>query len=70
MSPLVTRLLLYMYSNQKLQIKWGGKISSQFGVLSGTKQGGVLSPIPFAVYIDGMIEREKESDIGCYLSIS
>ncbi len=41
MSPLVTRLLLHMYTNKKLQVKWGGKISSQFGVLNGTKQGGV-----------------------------
>ncbi len=53
MFPLVTRLLLYMYTYQKLQVKWGDKISSQFGVLNGTKQGGVLSPILFAVYIDG-----------------
>ncbi len=70
MSPLVTRLLLYMHTNQKLQVKWGGKISSQFGVLNGTKQGGVLLPILFAVYIDGMLERLKESGIGCYLSNS
>ncbi len=28
---------------------------------------GVLSPILFAVYIDGMLERLKESCIGCYL---
>ncbi len=67
MSPLVTRLL---YTNQKLQIKWGGKISSQFGVLNRTKQGGVLYLILFAVYIDGMSERFKESGIGCYLTNS
>ncbi len=70
MSPLVTRLLFYMYTNQKLQVKWGCKISSQFGVLNGTKQGGVLSPILFAVYIDGILERLKESGIGYYLSNS
>ncbi len=68
MSPLVTRLLLYMYTNQKLQVKWGGKSSSQFGVLNGTKLGEVLSPILFAVYIDCMLEKLKESGIGYYLS--
>ncbi len=58
MFPLVVAiLLLYMYTNQKLQVKWGGQLSSQFGVLNGTKQGGVLSPILFAIYIDGMLER-------------
>ncbi len=70
MSPLVTGLLLFLHTNQKLQVKWGGNISSQFGVLNGVKQGGVLAPILFAVYIDGMLERLKESVIGCYLSNS
>ncbi len=32
--------------------------------------GRVLSPILFAVYIGGMLERLKESGIGCYLSNS
>ncbi len=59
-----------MYTNQKLQVNWGGKISCQFGILNGMKQGGVLSPILFAVYIDDMLERLKESCIGCYLSNS
>ncbi len=59
MCPLVKRLLLYMYTNQKLQIKWGGKISSLFGVLNRTKQGRVLSRILFAVHIDSMLERLK-----------
>ncbi|MBL0711160.1 MAG: hypothetical protein JJV99_09150, partial [Colwellia sp.] len=70
MSRLVIRLLLYMYTNQMLQVKWGGKITSQFCVLNGMKEGGVLSPILFTVYIDGMLERLKESGIGCYLSNS
>ncbi len=38
--------------------------------MNGTKQGRGLSPILFAVYIDGMLERLKESGIGCYLSNS
>ncbi len=70
MPPLVPRLLLYMYTNQKLKVKWGGKHSSQICVLNGTKLGGVLSLILFAVYIDGMLERLNESGIGCYLSNS
>ncbi len=56
--------------NKSNKVKWGGKISCQFGVLNGTKQGGELSPILFAVYIDYMLERLRESGIGCYLSNS
>ncbi len=36
----------------------------QFSVLNGVEQGGLLSPILFAVYIDGMLERLEESCIG------
>ncbi len=64
------RLLLYMYTNRKLQVKYGCKLSGQFGVLNGTKLCGVLSSVLFAVYIDGMLERLKDSGIGCYLSNS
>ncbi len=45
-------------------------MSCQFGVLIGVKQGGVLYPTLFAVYINGMLERLKESGIGCYSSNS
>ncbi len=70
MKCVVTRLLLYMYTNQSLLVKWGGKTSSEFGVLNVVKQDGVLSPILFVVYIDGILDRLKESGIGCYLSNS
>ena len=65
MSPSVIRLLLYMYTNQKLQVKWGNAVSDQFSVSNGVKQGGVLSPILFSVYMDGLLLRLKKSGIGC-----
>ncbi len=34
------------------------------------KQGGVLSPILFAVYIDGLLGRLKESGIRCHIGNS
>ncbi len=43
MSPLVIRLLMYMYTNERLRVRWGNEMSGQFGVVNGVKQGGVLS---------------------------
>ncbi len=54
MSSLVIRLLMYMYTNQRLRVRWGNEMSSQFDIGNGVKQGGVLSPHLFEVYIDGL----------------
>ena len=67
MSPLVLRLLLYMYTNQSLQVKWGNHTSAKFSVKNGVKQGGVLSPILFSVSMDGLFGRLRESGIGCHM---
>ncbi len=44
-------------------------MSGQFGVVNGVKQGGVLSPLLFAVYIDGLIIRLEETGVGCHMGI-
>ena len=50
-----TRFLLQWYSSQQLQIRWNGILSSPFPVSNGVRQGGVLSPILFTVYIDELL---------------
>ena len=35
---------------------------------NGVKQGGVLSPILFTVYIDNLIKILKQRNIGCKIS--
>jgi len=66
-SPLVLRLLLDMYTRQSLRVKWKNVICDDFNVCNGVKQGGVLSPVLFAVYMDGLIKRLKNSGVGCYM---
>ncbi len=41
-----------------------GKMSSQFGVVNGIKQGGVWSPLLFA-----MLMKLEETGVGCHLGI-
>jgi len=38
-----------------------------FTVSNGVKQGGVLSPILFCVYIDRLLHLLAESGIGCFV---
>ena len=67
MCPLVVRLLLYMYINQKLQVRWNDIVSNRFNVNNGVRQGGVMSPLLFGVYMDGLLNKLKEQGKGCYM---
>ena len=65
--PLITRLLAFIYTNQSLSIKWANECSDKFSVSNGAKQGGILSPILFTVYIDELFIQLKQSNVGCYV---
>ena len=59
------RLRQYWYSNQRLCVKWGSQLSSSFSVTNGVRQGGVLSPLLFAVYLNQLSIELNSLDIGC-----
>ena len=65
MCPIITRLLLNMYIHQKLQVKWNGVTSEQFNVSNGVRQGGIMSPLLFRIYIDDLLLELKNRGIGC-----
>ena len=67
MCPITVRLLLNMYTKQKLQVKWNNCMSTKFEVTNGVRQGGILSPLLFTVYIDELLEKLKRNGIGCHL---
>ena len=69
MCPLVLRLLLNSYINQKLNVRWNVTLSETFGVSNGVRQGGILSPILFGVYMDELLNRLKRSGIGCHIGV-
>ena len=53
-SPIFIRLLLEMYEKQQANVRWNGVISKSFPITNGVKQGAVLSPILYCIYIDGL----------------
>ena len=62
---LVVRLLSRWYSSQQLNVRWGKAYSNKFGVSNGVRQGGVLSPILFSIYLDTLISL-KNTGVGCF----
>ncbi len=67
MSPSVLRLLLYMYTHQKLQVKWNDHIGNMFSIPNVVKQSGVLSPILFSIYLDGLLTKLNKKGVGCHM---
>ena len=55
--PVTLRLIMNMYIPQKIQVRFSNVLSSQFTVGNEVKQGCVLSPILFTVYLDSLIKH-------------
>ena len=68
MCPLVLRLIMNMYINQEIQIKWNSILSSKCKTSNGLIQGGCLSPSLFSVYLNNIIVKLRNSNIGCRYS--
>ena len=62
---LFLRFLIYTYTNQQCTVKWDGSVSSSFTIGNGVRQGAVLSPVLFNLYMDELFTVLRESDIGC-----
>ena len=67
MPNVVVRFLFRWYLQQKLKVCWGNTHSNVFWVSNGVRQGGVLSPILFSIYLDTLLLALKKSGIGCTL---
>ena len=64
---ILIRILLYWYRTQTFCIKWGSTTSEFFNVSNGVRQGGILSPYLFIVYIDDLSNMLNSAGIGCHI---
>ena len=66
-SLLIVCILVFWYQTQQLCIKWGGSTSRFFTISHGVRQGGILSPKIFALYMNGLTDELSNSYAACYI---
>ena len=63
-------ILVYWLSNLTSQCCWASVLSDPFPVISGIKQGGVISPKLFIVYMDELLLSLRKAGVGCHVRSS
>ena len=59
-------VVITWYSDLWCRVKWGDTYSNWFAVTAGVRQGGILSPDFYSIYVDDLILRLKACKRGCY----
>ena len=60
-------LIRFWYSDLQCRVRWGDCHSSWFNVIAGVRQGGILSPDFYCIYVDDLVVILKRLGIGCHL---
>ena len=60
-------IIITWYDGLKCRVKWNNFYGGWFDVRAGVRQGGVLSPDFYSIYVDDLIYILKESGIGCHV---
>ena len=68
MPAIVVKVIIYAYQEQKGWVRVSGKNSAAFSITNGVKQGGVLSPFWFSLYLDELLQKLRRSGIGCSIA--
>jgi len=61
----IVHTLVDWYTNSYIYVKWSGILSTCYKISSGVRQGGVLSPVLFNLYVDDVLVDLQQSQLGC-----
>ena len=62
---IVLSLLMDMYVNQCLQVRWNSLVFERLSIANGVKQGGLCLLYFFSIYKDIHIKRLRNNNIRC-----
>ena len=65
--PVVVRVLVSIYEEQTGWVKLADMRSTPFQITNGTRQGSVISPVLFSVYLDDLLAELRKLQLGCHI---
>lgn len=63
--PLLCKVIIFVYTNQALRVKWNNPFSPSTLSRYDIKQGGALSPSLFCIYMDELLGHLESLEFGC-----
>ena len=67
-APLIfIEIIVFWYGDLLCRVRWDGEYSAWFPVKAGVRQGGILSPGFYSIYIDDLIPILMSLNVGCYI---
>ena len=59
-------IIISWYKGLSCRVKWGESYSEWFSITAGVRQGGVLSPDFYSIYVDELLTKLKKLNVGCH----
>ena len=64
---MVVRVLSFIYEEQSGCVRLAGVDSDPFTLTNGTRQGSVISPALWCIYLDGLLWELRKRKLGCFV---
>ena len=67
-NPDLITVLEHWFTTSSARAKWNNVLSEPVSLLSGVRQGGILSPLLFSAYIDVVLDDLEKTSCGCFIN--